>query len=279
MPRRRTLEMERGDSTSHPIFDLPVPVDHMSASVTVTGGGTVHTKGAWTQLLAATTGDAHWVIVQLSQTTSATGADSSALMDLGTGGAGAEVPLVANFPVGFTVVSNPHLPWCFPIFVPSGARLSARLQAITANKTAVTTVRTLRLPRPTPGIPRRLVTMGANLATSSGVASSANNTWVEVIAATTEPFQALIALPTGSTATMTAATALAMDVGVGAAGVEQVFGSRRVSSTASEVMQALLPSYQADGIHVGHVPAGSRLSYRWATASPRAMIIMGVPYE
>ena len=98
-----------------------------SLGTVVDSGGTAHTKGAWSELIAATTHPYHWVCLSLTHE-GALSAGTSYLVDLGIGGAGSEVVVVPNlaFYGGSTsdCMTGPVV--CFPLHIPAGTRVAAR---------------------------------------------------------------------------------------------------------------------------------------------------------
>ena len=96
------------------------------SAVNVPTGGSAHTKGAWTQLVASTAVDASILRVYLGGHNS-TGVASPALLDIGVGANGAEQVLLPNLDVGFHAAPlNLQLPAC----VPAGSRIAARAQGL-----------------------------------------------------------------------------------------------------------------------------------------------------
>lgn len=100
-----------------------------SRGTTIDPGATALTKGAWTQLVAATAANYSalaGVVGQAGDTGRATAA--TALFDVGLGSAGNEVPLVSDVFLRWSSTSDgPVLIFGpLPVQVPAGARLAAR---------------------------------------------------------------------------------------------------------------------------------------------------------
>lgn len=94
----------------------------------LTTGGSTYTKGAWTQLIAATTADIAWVMVQM------TGYFSGGFWlayDIGIGASGSEVAIVSN------LVSATYGPdnttYMFPLCIKAGTRIAARASSNNAS--------------------------------------------------------------------------------------------------------------------------------------------------
>lgn len=103
-----------------------------SGGTSLNPGATTNTKGAYSQLTASTTADIKWLSIcianQNNQARNATGW----LVDIATGGAGAETVVVPN--VMFVCASGaegigPIIYPPIPIEIPSGSRIAARAQA------------------------------------------------------------------------------------------------------------------------------------------------------
>lgn len=248
-------------------------------TITATASGTPHAKGAWQEVVAATTEDANWVAMWNATTTGANLADTSMLLDIGVGAAGSEVVIVPNLPVGYGLLGR--RPLGFPVRIPKGSRVAIRAQSVVASATAGFVFTFGELPHGKRA-PAALVAMGANTATSRGVsiAGAAVNTkssWVEITAATSQPFGALLLGLQGDADTALAAGTGLVDVGVGAAGSEVVvLADFYVSFAVAEQVNY-------DGgrpIVPASIPAGSRLAVRWArdnTGNSIDAILHGVP--
>jgi hypothetical protein len=114
------------------------------ATVTITASGTANTKGTWTQVIASTADDYYgfWTYADgMGVTATVTGG----LLDIGYGVAGgsdpgSDVNLVPDWDVGWTgdaAANNPLLATMqyWPIFVPSGSKIWARLAAAVVSDT------------------------------------------------------------------------------------------------------------------------------------------------
>lgn len=97
-----------------------------ASTITTVTAGSGNVKGAWVQLAASTAGDIGYLEVEV---VSATGGRQG-LLDIGVGASGSEVAIYSNI-----VLSSRSGSWKFylPASIPSGSRVSARLQDTTAS--------------------------------------------------------------------------------------------------------------------------------------------------
>lgn len=104
-----------------------------STLIVITAHGSAHTKGSWTELISAAghTATTYWI--RLDMEGSNTGGIRSFLIDIGTGGAGAESAVVSN--IAFNDKGTASASITFPITISSGTRISARCQASTGSAT------------------------------------------------------------------------------------------------------------------------------------------------
>jgi hypothetical protein len=94
------------------------------SAVNVPTGGTAHTKGSWTTLVASTAIDASVLRLYMGGHTS-TGVASPALVDIGIGSASNEVVILSNLDVGN---HGGPLNLQIPMTIPAGTRIAARAQ-------------------------------------------------------------------------------------------------------------------------------------------------------
>lgn len=122
--------------TAAPQASHPMVTTASAWSVNVPTGGTAHTMGAWTELVASTAIDADLLRLRFGGHYSG-GAASPALMDIGVGAAGSEVVILPTIDVGGSDVHH-HL--LFPVAVPAGSRIAARAQGLRTAVNIATTV-------------------------------------------------------------------------------------------------------------------------------------------
>lgn len=250
-----------------------LPASTALGFVTVTGDAATHTKGAWTELIAATTGPGSLVMVHVASTATASAA-TSVLIDIGIGAAASEIVLIPDIGCGYTTGTtlSPGRHWTFPVYVPSGARLSARLQSLVASKTALVAIDVFG-GEPVEGSTAYATVdaYGVSAANSRGaiLTSGAANTkgsWAVVAASTTFPIRALaIAVQGGGSASLFARSHL-IDIGVGAAASEVVVvNDLWYADNSSEFIYDMEPANLV--FRDTPIPAGTRLVARQACSS------------
>ena len=225
--------------------------------------GSANTKGSWTELSASLPFNANGFWLDMPDLSAA--AFRSFLLDIGIGAAASEVVVVPN------ILLNPKAtPWVtgplwFPIRLPVGARLAARIQCDSATQSgARILVRPASQSWVTPESFGRATDYGVNTSTSLGVTVDPGGSvdtygsWTELIASTTYRIRALsVFLSSLSNGTMTNAL-WRFDIGVGAAASEVVFleGIQLVGNTAEVLCPQWVGPFGLD------LPAGSRLAMR-----------------
>lgn len=171
-----------------------------SEGTTVTASGSTHTKGSYSQLIAATARDACGIMVLLNNVGVAS-TNARALVDIAIGAASSEQVLIPDLMAGnagaWNNAMNGGAMYYFPIRIPAGVRLSARCQASTASDTVnvvVWLVGGLSLPGLYAG--QRVTAYGIDSANSSGVAhtpgsTNAYATATQIVSSTGRPIRAL----------------------------------------------------------------------------------------
>jgi hypothetical protein len=238
-----------------------------SLPVTVTSGGSAHTKGAWAELITLTDRGFDTLTLSFVSTDGLSATDRSQLLDVGFGGSGSEQVVIADIVRGHAPGgSNLRL----PIRIPAGTRISTRIQ--TAGASVATTV-AAHLSGGQGwgggGSGRRATTYGANAATSGGVAltlpgtNNVKGAWTEIVASTTAPLRWILPRLAGPVADTTMNNANYMvDVGIGGSGSEQVvIADIPFRMTSGEAVVPVDPTFAVD------VPSGTRLSMRMACNS------------
>jgi hypothetical protein len=227
--------------------------------ISITKAGAIHTKGAWTELTASLVQEANGLIVNFRTY-------KRGSFDLAIGGAGSEIIVAANMLTGLGgLAAGTGYPWySIPITIPAGTRLSGRVQLADLAASALMAVYAL-----TGGF--NLDPVLSNCATYGFVAASTKGTdidpgatihtkgaWVEFAASLTHPVKAVIVAFDHADATSNAYTTWLVDVGLGAAGSEQVLiPNIAIAYDTPRIIQALCtPVIRAS------IPAGSRVSLR-----------------
>ncbi len=230
---------------------------------TVTASATPHAKGAWTQLVASTSGAAN--LLSFVVTCNANATDTATLLDVGIGAAGSETVIIPDIAVGGTL----QMPIQVPVKIPSGTRIAFRAQSAVASR-AVTLLAGSYLAdysNDAALIPTSVDVLGVDTATSTGTAmSGSSGTWVQIVASTTKDYIAFDVVPS-VTDTDTASGAITYELGVGAAGSEQTIGQITARTTISEQIVGRPNMVVLFG---REVPSGSRLAIKHDIAADPA---------
>lgn len=247
--------------------DFGFPSGHTRYEVltggTATASGSTNTKGSYTELHASTAFDACglWISFSCQDSTRALW-----LYDIAIGAAASEQIIIPNAVVGSaeTTSLSIYSPLVyFPVFIPAGTRISARVQANAASKTL--TFGGVVCAAPFMGVAGlgRVTTYGADTATSGGTAvtlpSSGNGSYAQLTSSTTNDIKAAIIEVAYYGASASYAGSLEFSVGAG--GSEQVvfkysilFRSTGHSFGVGPLSSGLIPM---------NIPAGSRLACRF----------------
>jgi hypothetical protein len=255
--------------------------------VSTTSGGSANAAGAWTQLLAASatasTDTMSMLFLSTIAASASTSAENSTLIDIGIGASGSETAIISDVAIGG--LQNVGLQLALPVRIAGNTRIAFRSRCATASRanqrsTAFHVFSSSFADR----IPTSLDTLGTSQSTSAGTAmSGASGSWVQITAATTKDYQALILVPSGA-GNFTGGTTSTnrLDLGIGAAGSEVA-----ISSVVADVVGAngyIQPNYGLPGL-VGvcgrAIPAGTRIAVRHDRASNPSWLaacVIGVPY-
>lgn len=231
-----------------------------SIGTSVTGSVSAHVKGSYFQLIAATSFQAKGLF--LSFTNGQAGHDF--LVDIAIGGAGSEQIIIANLLVSQTAL-NTDVYYFFPVEIPAGSRISARLQSTTTSGSQ--RVSGLLLGGGMAQVEgwSGVETLGADTSDSGGTSIDPGGTintkgsYVQVTAACGHEIRGLsIGIGHGQNGIRSNANFL-VDIAIGGAGSEQVIVPNvALHSTAGSDM--ILPlSYNFIPIRI---PSGSRIAVR-----------------
>jgi len=230
-------------------------VSNRSSAVSVAASATAHTKGSWVQLIASTSANASAIYVEAN--VSNTSADTSCLLDIGTGASGSETALISNIAVGGSRTSTSIGAYNFnvPIQVPSGTRISARIQHITGSSTANVLVEA-RDYGDYAQSPTSVDVIGTDTATSTGTDFSAANTYVQLTSSTSRAYRAFVMLPNLS-ANSAALVRTTLTLAKGASGSEVEIGARYYDYGNAESIHMV-----DDPLVPAAVPSGTRLAVK-----------------
>lgn len=214
------------------------------ASVFVGAAGTANVKGSWTTIATGLDSPISWINLGTDRITTA--GDRAVLLDLAIGGAGSETVVASNLLFGY----RPHRGTLFPLHVPAGATLRARISCGIAGRVIYFSP-TCFTAEPDSGItvPGRISSYGTVAATSGGTLITPSGTanvkgsYSELTSSTTSPIHALMVLAQGSTATQTTQSYL-IDIAVGGAGSETVIiPNVRVEALDDEYVYPVSPEF------------------------------------
>jgi hypothetical protein len=245
-----------------------------SSGFTLTADTAAHTKGAWQQIVASTPANGSWLHLNI-QSFNTTATNTASLLDIGIGASGSEVAIASNLAVGG--ISAYYV--TFPVQIPSGSRISARIQSVvTGGKTGFINIFVIDAGDYALS-PTSVDVIGTDAATSKGTEfSGSGGTWVEATASTSQSYRAISFLPSIHDNDIATNTNTLAEIGVGAAGSEFVFGNDRYTTNASEFVTSAAPNGMNP--HGRAIPAGSRLAVKHAiTANPSkyGFCLIGIP--
>lgn len=238
----------------------PTPITTWATFVTVTANSSANTKGAWTEIVASTTAAADYVEVSV-QAGNLSSTIVGILLDIAIGASGSEVALFENVAVGGAAANtfNGEAGYRFgvPVYVPSGSRISARIQSnITLGRTAQVSVRLSAGSNPA-GTSTSATVIGTSTATSLGTDQANNTSWQQAVASTAAQYQALSLVPSLNT-TGIAGNFRSLQLGSGAASAESPLNNLDFMTLVTEAVVATQSS-----LYVATVPAGTRLATRF----------------
>jgi hypothetical protein len=253
-----------------------------SGSTTLTANSSAHTKGNYTQLIASTSADASFLVVALDNFNTAS-TNTASLLDIATGASGSETNIATNVAVGgagqaINTYSALSVLVGFPIKIPSGTRLSARIQSVVTGGKTGRAIAFLIDAGDYATAPTSVDVIGTDAATSKGTEfSGSSGTWVEAIASTAQSYRAVALVCSLHDSDSANNTSLVFDVGIGASGSEVAFGQARFAINSNEVVSNLAPFSYLFG---RSIPAGSRLAVKHPfTSSPSkyGFCLIGIP--
>lgn len=249
-----------------------------SAAVIATASGSIHTKGAWTELLASIEAPGSWLHVTLLNASA-----SRSLVDIGIGAAASEVVLIPDLyhEVNSANAQNAPRSYLLPVAVPSGARLVARTQSTNASQAIYVNAHVVSRALTSPMPLGQVEALGIDVANTRGVVidpgASANtdSAWSQLIAATGFAYRWLMIGIGHSSGVVAAAATWLVDIAIGGAGAEVVVVPDILvgGSTAND-----LPLPGSVSLPVA-IPAGTRVAARarcsLGTATTRTIDVMG----
>jgi len=229
----------------------------------VPDNATPNSYGAVTELISAANNvrDSWGIDIVVCASQSPSAAVGQMSLDILIGGATDDV-LISSLLVGGAYYGGSRT-FFFPVHIPGGVRLAARLSAGVAQSTEVGVAVYLRGGTPPPGmfVGRKVTTYGTKIDNSRGIAvtptaSGGAATVTEITASTTEDhFYFLPAFQVSTDSTIANAGTTNVGIGIGAATEERI-GTWWFTKNASEIQAG---PYPAHGVY-RDVPSGTRLS-------------------
>jgi hypothetical protein len=260
--------------------DDAIKIVNASGGVTVTANSSAHTKGSWAQLIASTSANASMLTIVVNNVATS-GTNTATLLDLATGASGSEVAFASNIAVGGASGGGGGLRAAaylqIPLKVPSGTRISARIQSVVTGGKTAAVVAIAQDAGDYDTAPTSVDVIGGDVATSQGISfSGASGTWVEAVASTSQAYRAILPVVSLHDATSAAITPT-ITVGTGASGSEVDFGDIRYEFNLAEQASLREPYSNLFG---RNIPAGSRLAVKHTIAadpSKYGFTLIGIP--
>jgi hypothetical protein len=269
----------------------PVSWDAYQSNVTtpttgtsVTAGGTAHVKNTtYTTLIASTNFDAYAIEIKFSDVGTVVATDSSMLVDIAIGAAASETVIIPNLVAGAAAAQATIVPggqhYWFPLYIPTGSRISATAQAVIVSDTVLTTVRLWGDPSSPIWAGSEVIDYGTNAAASQGTAvaagvSGAEGTFTQITASTTRTHYYVAAGISNAGDVTSQQGGGVLDIGVGAATEDPIAEDYWFTTTANEDI-----SHKPIGI-AAQIPSATRLTARISQGSATAqnwdVILYGV---
>ena len=248
---------------------------HTVATASVTNGLS-NSMGAWTEVVSSTSAAAAWLQVD-AVATATSGRAVGMLLDVGIGGAGSEVAILAGIQVGMRGLGATGEPM-LPCAIHPGSRIAVRTQInqadIPASSNIVVALAGAATGEPLPTSGTAFDVSPVNTGTSLGawISSSA---WTEVVAATPRPYRMLAISQGGGGDATWVATNMVCELGIGPSGSEISLAARLCAATTQESFT----TYGGRLFAVGSFPAGTRVAYRCdqGTNNAHTVNLIGVP--
>jgi hypothetical protein len=261
----------------YPFATWPYEVDDSgNTNIAVTPGAS-NVEGTAVETKASLADDCDLIVCQFLAGSKAAG-DTSTIWDIMTD-ASLATAVVSDWAGGAMINSLFRLV-AFPVHIAKGTRVGIRGQC--ANATPVATSVRMWFYRFPYGLrsPASLVAMGVTTASSKGTSlGTSDNTYVQITAATTEAFQALVVGYGHDGDTTMSTNTGRITIGVGAGGSEVAVGNHVIGTSTAEAVSCAA-GFLNMGLIAGHIPAGARLAAKSSICSTDGtdITLHGVPY-
>jgi hypothetical protein len=263
----------------YPLANMRPIATPFFGSAAATASATAHTKGAWAQLIASTAAEAGLMMIR-AESVSTAATETSMLLDIGVGASGSETPIMENLAIGGASASSSAsngLLAPLPVRIPSGSRVSCRIQALIPSDTCTVSA-TLFAVNARQMLPTSVDVIGTDTATSRGTAfAGALNAWTQITASTSQRYRALFAVPS-VIGTDIISFNRDLEIAIGPAGSEVEIGRVYVDFRNTESVFHDSRFFYAP--IACDIPAGSRLSVRTpVSANPDryGVCLVGIP--
>lgn len=242
---------------------ITYPVGPTAAGLTLTANASANTKGVYNEFIASTPFTANFLIVTITGMNVA----RRYLVDIATGGAGAEVVLFPNLLVdgsGGAAGNTGAAIHVFPVAIPSGTRIAGRVQSSTGGAVVTLTV-TLIAAGGMVGA-TTFVNYGSNTGTSGGVAvdpggvANTKGAYSEITASTSGVIQWMLIMATTGANAAPAAANFAVDIATGGAGTEVVLVPDLRTNTTTQ-----MSPNPASWSLLTYIPASTRIAIRMSS--------------
>ena len=233
-----------------------------SFGTVVTSSATANTKGAYTQLIAATASDAAFMEVRIYVQNSNS---PNFAIDIAVGASGSEVVLVPNL-VTQTIFAGYNLVvWAFPISIPAGTRIAARMQDSSGSQTATVSLTLFDAGFTMPDGYSGVDAIGFTATSTEGTSLTPSTTvdtmgaYSQLIAATTRDYVGIFGAFDSQQGNSKVQSYL-VDVAIGASGSEQIIIPKLFNyNSDSNNWMFQFP------FHPIQIPAGTRIAARCQT--------------
>lgn len=222
---------------------------------------TANTKGAWSQMVAATA--SRWDAIQVWHY----GDDAAGfqLLDIGVGGSGSEQVVVPDLAKWDSAVSQGVHYSLIPVSIPAGSRVAARCATSASNQASALTLSAYARAMETPESSVILTTEGIDTANSRGTGTtpSGSPSWVQIVASTARSYHGFFLQCVSANSNQIMVYDL--EVGIGGSGSEVViFKALGLIYRNFVVVSGSIPSTSyINQINVPvAIPAGTRIAVR-----------------
>jgi hypothetical protein len=219
-----------------------------TSGTSVAAGALAHNKNTtYTELISSLGFDAYWVEILVGNVfTNAT--DTGLLLDIATGTAGNETVIIPNLNCGHAAAWSTSgmggQRYAFPLFIPSGSRISATAQAVVGGDTVDVGIWLYGGATAPDFIGTSVTAYGVDLASSQGTVITAGNgsegAWGQITAATSATHHFFSAGLAGVDNALSG-TALILDVGTGPATETAISTNHWYGAAATEFITQASP--------------------------------------